>query len=148
MRNDRDVMSRPVDPEAAFAELRAGIEDFAAGGHRVDRVIAAACPCGNDTFLVVFDDEVGVAARVCAVCEHERAVADSDEHFDEVESVEQAHCSCGGDVFTAATGFAIGADDEVRWVSVGLRCVQDGVAGVYVDWKIDYAPTAHLLINA
>jgi hypothetical protein len=43
---------------------------------------------------------------------------------------------------------AIGADDEVRWVSVGLRCVEDGVAGVYVDWKIDYAPTSHLFTNA
>lgn len=37
------------------------------------------------------------------------------------------------------------ADDEVRWVSVGLRCLTDGTLGVYTDWKIDYTPTAHLL---
>lgn len=148
MRNDRGVESLPSEPSDALQQLRASIEDFAAGGYRVDRVIAAACPCGNDTFLVVFDDAAGVAARICAVCQRETAIADSEEHFDDVESVEQARCTCGGDIFTAATGLAIGADDEVRWVSVGLRCVEDGVAGVYVDWKIDYAPTSHLFTNA
>jgi hypothetical protein len=33
----------------------------------------------------------------------------------------------------------------VRWVSLGLRCVQDGTLAVYADWKIDYSPTGHLL---
>ncbi|SPL94568.1 unnamed protein product [[Actinomadura] parvosata subsp. kistnae] len=42
-------------------------------------------------------------------------------------------------------GFALRGDGEVRWVSVGLRCLRDGSLGVYADWKIDYSPTAHLL---
>jgi hypothetical protein len=33
----------------------------------------------------------------------------------------------------------------VRWISLGLRCVQDGTLGVYADWKVDYSPTGHLL---
>ncbi|MFI5896109.1 alpha/beta fold hydrolase [Actinoplanes sp. NPDC051513] len=41
-----------------------------------------------------------------------------------------------------------GADREVRWISIGLRCLTDGTLGVYADWKIDYTPTAHLLTSA
>jgi hypothetical protein len=39
-------------------------------------------------------------------------------------------------------------DDEVRWISVGLRCLADNTLGVYTDWKVDYLPTAHLLADA
>ena len=41
-----------------------------------------------------------------------------------------------------------GGDHEIRWISVGLRCLTDGTLGVYTDWKIDYTPTAHLLAGA
>lgn len=129
-------------------ELRRSIEEFAAGGYPVDRVAFSACTCGNETFAVVFDDEVGVAATVCAACEAETALADSDEHVDDVDEVGQAECSCGNEEFRVAVGFALDRDEEVRWVSVGLRCTRDGVAGVYVDWKIDYRPTAHLLAES
>ena len=134
--------------DPAVVELRRSIEGFAAGGYQVDRVTPAVCACGNDLFLLVFDDEIGVAARVCTGCEAEVGIPDSEEHFDDVEAVQQAQCSCGNDVFTVATGFALDQRDEVRWVSVGLRCTRDGIAGVYVDWKVDYAPTEHLLANA
>lgn len=126
-------------------ELRRSIEEFSAGGYPVDSVACSVCTCGNETFAVVLDDEVGVAATICAVCEEEAALADSDDHFDDVDEVRQAECTCGNDEFRAAVGFALDHDGEVRWVSVGLRCTADGVAGVYVDWKIDYRPTAHLL---
>lgn len=131
-----------------LGELRAAIEDYAAGGYAVDRVVFAECGCGNETFLVVFDDSVGVAARICAACEAEAGIADSDEHFDDVDEVEQATCTCGNEIFRVATGFALDGAGEVRWVSVGLRCTVDGVAGVYADWKIDYLPSAHLLTSA
>ena len=57
-------------------------------------------------------------------------------------------CPCGGETFAVAVGFAMAADDEVRWISLGLRCLTGGVLGVYSDWKIDYVPTAHLLADA
>jgi hypothetical protein len=50
----------------------------------------------------------------------------------------------GNETFEMAVGFAALADGDVRWVSIGLRCVGDGILGVYTDWKIDYSPTAHL----
>lgn len=127
--------------------LRAAIEDFEAGGCRVDRVVVSICECGSETFAVVFDDEVGVAARICVACGDEAGLADSDEHLDDVESVVQAECRCGNAEFRVAVGYALTAG-EVRWASIGLRCTRDGLAGVYVDWKIDYQPTAHLLRGA
>ena len=140
--------ARSESSEPAFDELRLSMEEYAAGGYAVERVIPAVCPCGNDTFLLLFDDEVGVAARVCTRCEAEAAIADSDEHFDDVEEIERAQCFCGGEVFTLATGFAFTVAGDVRWVSVGARCVEDGTAGVYTDWKIDYVPADHLLDQA
>lgn len=134
--------------ELEKAQLREAIAQYAAGGYRVDRVIDAVCPCGSETFELVFDDEVGVAARICVECEEELGLADSEEHFDDTEGVQQAECTCGNGTFRVATGFALDDDGEVRWVSVGLRCTRDAVAGVYVDWKIDYLPTGHLFANA
>jgi hypothetical protein len=32
--------------------------------------------------------------------------------------------------------FPEGIDDHAAWVSIGLRCVRDGILGVYADWKI------------
>ncbi|GAA3941267.1 hypothetical protein [Actinoplanes auranticolor] len=55
---------------------------------------------------------------------------------------------CGNETFAAALGFALTADEEVRWISVGLRCLTDGTLGVYTDWKIDYTPSAHLITGA
>ena len=92
--------------------------------------------------------EVGVAVHVCARCEREVGIADSDGHFDDVDEVATAECPNGHDIFSVATGFALTPGGEVRWVSVGLRCDQDGDAGVYVDWKIDYSPSAHLMTRA
>lgn len=132
---------------AEMEELRRSIEDHAAGGRSVDRVVVATCPCGGETFSLLFDDEVGVAARVCTRCGAEYGIADSDEHLDDVDEVLTAECTCGHDEFRVATGFALDEAGEVRWVSVGLRCTRDGIAGVYVDWKIDYLPSAHLLDN-
>jgi hypothetical protein len=129
-------------------ELRRSIEEFSAGGYPVDSVAFSVCTCGNETFAVVLDDEVGVAATVCTVCEEEAALVDSDDHFADVDEVRQAECACGNDEFRAAVGFALDHDAEVRWVSVGLRCTNDGVAGVYVDWKLDYRPTSHLLAQS
>lgn len=125
--------------------LTTAIVGYRAGGYAVDRVVPCVCRCGADEFSVLFDDEVGVAARICAACGDEHGMLDSDDHFDDVEAVDMATCTCGGQKFTAAVGFALLPDGEVRWVSVGLSCTADRVAGVYVDWKIDYGPSSGLL---
>jgi hypothetical protein len=45
-----------------------------------------------------------------------------------------------------AVGFALHDDGEVRWISVGLRCLaDDNTLGVYADWKVNYSPSGHLV---
>jgi hypothetical protein len=44
-----------------------------------------------------------------------------------------------------AAGFSLHDDGEVRWISIGLRCLTDNTLGVYADWKINYGPSGRLL---
>ena len=74
-------------------------------------------------------------------------VVDSDEFWD-ADDAEECACTCGGEQFAAALGLSCRPDGEVRWVTVGLRCLACGLCGVYEDWKIDYMPSRHLLTRA
>ncbi|WP_199517042.1 hypothetical protein [Nucisporomicrobium flavum] len=125
-------------------DLATYLRDFRAGGYPVEHVRRLACAlCGNATFLALVDDEQGAAAADCLECGARTLVADSAEHIDDAE-LEGCACPCGGETFTASVGYAMTQDDEVRWISLGLRCLSDGTLGVYTDWKIDYTPTEHL----
>jgi hypothetical protein len=99
--------------------------------------------CGGSTFHVLLDDEEGYAERRCASCDARYTMLDSADAGDDANP-DDAACPCGNEMFEVAVGFAVRADGDVRWASIGLRCVRDGVLGVYTDWKIDYSPTAHL----
>lgn len=80
----------------------------------------------------------------CVTCGNHAFIADSADYWDDAEP-DEIVCPYGGQAFELAIGFALRADGEVRWISVGSRCIQDGTLGICADWKIDYAPTAHLL---
>ncbi|MFI6824315.1 hypothetical protein ACIBJE_25730 [Micromonospora sp. NPDC050187] len=137
-RSDRD------DSEALTVYIR----EHRAGGYPVHHVVHLGCRhCDGRAFRVAVDDEEGCALLLCLGCGTEAAVADSDDYLDDAELAECA-CPCGAESFAVAVGYALAGDGEVRWVSVGLRCLADGALGVYTDWKIDYAPTAHLLPSA
>jgi hypothetical protein len=126
-------------------DLATYLRAFPGGGHAVEHVRPLACPlCGDTSFFALVDDEQGVAAVDCLDCGTRTLVADSAEHIDDAE-LELCACPCTGETFSASVGYAMTQDDEVRWISLGLRCLTDGVLGVYADWKIDYVPTAHLL---
>ncbi len=128
-----------------FDDLAGYVREFEAGGYRVEHVRERVChPCRGTTFRVLIDDDDGCAATVCQQCQAEAAIADSADHLEDAELGECA-CPCGGETFAVAVGFAMHVDTEVRWISVGLRCLTDGTLGVYTDWKIDYSPSGHLL---
>ncbi|MFI6305317.1 hypothetical protein ACIBCH_25865 [Amycolatopsis thailandensis] len=130
------------------AELAEFILDFGAGGYPVTRVAEAVCrDCTGRAFRVAVDDDEGCAQRVCVACGVATFIADSAEYWAEADP-EECECPCGGGEFAVAVGFALGDDEEVRWISVGLRCLTDDTLGVYTDWKIDYSPTKHLLDQA
>jgi hypothetical protein len=125
-------------------DLDGYLVDYRAGGYAVARVVHASCSeCGGSTFDVVVDDEQGYAERSCASCAARVAMLDSVDVQEEADAGDAA-CPCGNETFEVAVGFAVRTGGHVRWVSIGARCVRDGVMGVYSDWKIDYSPTAHL----
>lgn len=126
-------------------DLATYIRAYRAGGYPVTHVNEHVCPaCRGTAFRVLVDDEEGCAVAICEGCRAESPLADSAEHMADADLGECA-CPCGGETFAGAIGFALTAGNEVRWVSVGLRCLTDNHVGVYTDWKIDYEPTAHLL---
>ncbi len=132
----------------SFDDLATYVRTHEAGGYPVAHVNEHLCSeCAGATFRVLVDDEEGCAVAICERCQAQSAVADSADHLQDADLGECA-CPCGGERFAVSVGFALRADNEVRWISVGLRCLTDGILGVYTDWKIDYAPTAHLLATS
>ena len=125
------------------SDLDAYLVAYTADGYPVSRVIHAVCACGERAFAVEVDDEDGCARRTCQACGAAHPMLDSADYLDEAELGEAA-CPCGGATFEAAVGFATREDGSIRWVYLALRCVPDGVLGVYADWKIDYPPSDHL----
>ncbi|WP_031485916.1 hypothetical protein [Streptomyces bicolor] len=109
------------------------------------RISASACgDCGGRTFFVHFDEVEGGVRRDCGACGGRAFIADSAEYWEEAEPC-VAECPCGCDEFEVAVAFSLTGDGSVRWVTVGLRCQQDGTVAVCADWKISYGPTDHLL---
>lgn len=128
-----------------ITDLADYLRKFRVGGYLVEEVVESVCSgCSGRAFRVAADDDEGCAGRVCIACGVGVFLADSAEYAEEAE-LQPCECPCGGDTFAVALGFAFRADREVRWISIGLRCLTDGAVGVYADWKIDYSPTAHLL---
>ncbi|WP_433467358.1 hypothetical protein [Spirillospora sp. CA-128828] len=124
------------------AFLRNAVDD------RPVKIVSSACEGCDGRVFSMLVIESG-AERECSGCGRRAFIADSGEYWSE-ESWEEdepgaACCPCGGEEFEAAVAFSVRDDGSVRWVTVGLRCRQDGFSGVYADWKIDYSPTDHLL---
>ncbi|MDG4782986.1 hypothetical protein O7614_25300 [Micromonospora sp. WMMD961] len=131
-----------------FTDLADYLREYQPGGYPVARVREMICQrCGDKSFAVLADDENGCAQTRCLTCGDHALIADSADYWQDADP-EECACPCGGEAFQVAVGFALRTDGEVRWVSVGLRCTEDGTLGVYTDWKIDYSPTGHLLIDA
>ncbi|WP_112261625.1 hypothetical protein [Lentzea terrae] len=123
------------------------VRDFRAGGYEVTQVVESVCGgCGGRTFEVQVTEECAVRRR-CVRCSTAEFLADSAEFWED-DGAEECACPCGGEEFAAVLGLSCRPDGEVRWVSVGLRCLGCGACGVHEDWKIDYSPTRHLLTRA
>jgi hypothetical protein len=128
-----------------FDDLAEYLREYQAGGYSVGRVGELACSgCAKKTFNVAADHTEGCARVRCVACNTDTYIADSSEFAADADLAE-CSCPCGGQTFNVGVGYALREDGEVRWISVGVRCVDDGTLGVYADWKIDYSPTGHLL---
>lgn len=127
------------------ADLLEYVVQFSSQNYVADHIRQSVCAvCNGTQFLMWVDDDEGCAKRVCHECGSEAYIADSEEYWDDA-SPEDVACPCGNQVLEVAVGFSRLPSGEVGWVTVGGRCISCGVLGVYVDWKIDYEPSQHLL---
>jgi hypothetical protein len=129
---------------ASFDDLREYLVEYTAESYPAGPIAQSSCTCGAHAFAVRFDPDEGCAQRRCHACGEEAFIADSEELWDDADPVE-AQCPCGAEAFELGVAFSLRDDGDVRWITVGGRCVACGVLGAYVDWKIDYSPTDHLL---
>lgn len=127
-----------------FDDLAAYIRHFKAGGYSVATVVESRCGvCDGCAFRVTVDED-DATRRACLDCGTTAFIGDSAEHWHGTDD-DSCACPCGGEEFAVAVGYALFDDGDVRWVSVGLRCLKDNTLGVYADTKIDYSPSGHLL---
>jgi hypothetical protein len=127
-----------------FQDLARYLREFTAQGYPAGHIAQSTCECGGRVFRLEVDDEEGCARRTCTSCGHAAFIADSAEYWDEADGG-PAECPCGNGPFELGVAFSLREDGDVRWISIGGRCVSCGVLGAYADWKIDYSPTDHLL---
>jgi ribosomal protein L37E len=129
------------------ADIDEYLAAYSAQGYLVQRVTHARCSaCGSDTFHVRVDDEEGCAERTCVACGVAAFMLDSADYVEDAD-LGPAECPCGGQAFNVAVGFAVHDVGDPRWVYLGMRCAEDGLLGVYADWKIDYTPSSHLFAS-
>lgn len=129
-----------------FRDVEAYLRALTASGHPVSEVVQSKCSCGGTVFSLLHDDEEGCAQRLCRACDERAFIADSAEIWTEATPT-WVVCPCGSRDAEIGVGFSTRPDGEIQWVTIGHRCTQCGVLGSSVDWKIDYAPTAHLRDN-
>jgi hypothetical protein len=146
-------MTAPVHG-ASFEDLAAVLQRSEPGGHPVDVVRECVCrSCDGRRFEVQVAAITSAVRRICLDCGQQAFIADSIEWWDDAE-VACCACLCGEEAFAGAVGFSLREPDEpdgardVRWVSVGLRCLACGLLGVYEDWKVSWGPSGYLLDQA
>jgi hypothetical protein len=132
---------------ADFVDLAAYLRAITEEGYPARIVLQSSCGCRSTTFRLEADDTEGCARRTCSACGVQAFLGDSEELWDEAEPAAVA-CLCGADVLELGIGFSFSDDEEIRWITIGSRCVKCGLMDSPADWKIDYAPTEHLFEKA
>src|SRR4051794_23792822 len=130
-----------------FGDLITYLREFTAQGYPAGSVVQSTCDCANRVFSLELDGDEGCARRICKSCGRAAFIADSAGYWKEADP-EEAQCPCGEEAFEIGAAFSLRDEGDVRWITVGGRCIACGVLGTYVDWKIDYSPTDHLLTKA
>lgn len=129
------VATHPLDIKAY---LRAYTEGTPISAFRL-----AQCSCSSIEFRVEADADEGCVQRSCTRCSTTHFVCDSQEHAAEAK-LKPWRCKCRSGEANIGVGFSLHDNGDVRWLYVGLRCRKCGTLGCIADWKVQYAPSAHL----
>jgi hypothetical protein len=119
------------------SDIEEYLKAFKAEGYDVDRFKLSRCQCGQDHFRLEIDDDEGAAKRTCPSCGAVAFIGDSDRYF--ANTTQSFKCvECAASECNVGVGFSLYEADgaDVRWLSVGARCVGCGVLGCMVDWKV------------
>lgn len=130
-----------------FADLDEYLRALTHDSYPASRVVQSLCDCGSKGFNVDFDGEEGGAQRTCVDCGVSAFIADSEDYWADA-TPQRLRCACRSTRFEVGVGFSLRDGSEVRWVSVGARCLTCGTLGAPAGWKIDYSPSAHLTSQA
>lgn len=134
-----------------FADLAEYLAAYTEDGYPAEVIRQSVCTCGHTVFRLEGDTVEGCARRTCDACGTAAFIAGSEEYWDEADP-EPCVCPCRCRRFEVGVGFSLRQEGEgkgeVRWITVAERCVVCGVLGSYVDWKIGYSPSRHLLDQA
>ncbi len=127
-----------------FDDVAEYLRAYTADSYPAERIAQSTCgSCRAMVFRLRVDQDEGCAERTCTSCGAVALIADSDEAVEDAE-LEAVICPCGGDALEVGVGFSLREAGEVKWITVGSRCVACGVLGSPVDWKVNYGPTDHL----
>jgi hypothetical protein len=129
-----------------FHDLSEYIGLLNAEGYTIGQVIQSLCTCQNRTFTLRVDAREGCAQRTCTSCHNQALIGDSADIWAEA-TPSNVRCRCRHTIFEVGIGFSFRDKIEVRWITVGHRCVSCGILGSAVNWGVDYVPSSHLLNN-
>lgn len=135
------------------ADIADYLTAFKAEGYEVHETRLCKCGCGSAAFVLEADRDEGCALRTCAVCSSKHFICDSAEFWEEAKPEAWKCTECQSDTCNMGVGFSLhepegGRQPDVRWISIGQRCTKCGTLGCFVDWKVGYGPSHHLLGQA
>ena len=129
-----------------FSDLSEYINLFARENtYPVELVKRSICICGHTSFRLLADRDEGCVQRICEKCGEKTFIGDSAEYWEEAEP-KKVGCPCKGVIFEVGVGFSFRqGENEIKWITVGERCIKCGILGSCADWKINYGPSIHLI---
>jgi hypothetical protein len=128
------------------SDVREYLLAYAEDAYQVHEFRLAKCSCGSEIFNLAADDVSGVAKRTCVSCNSEHFICDSEEFWTDAEPEELACIECGSKQANIGVGFSLyDHGHDVRWLYVGVRCVECGVLGCFAGWKVAYSPSLDLI---
>jgi hypothetical protein len=128
-------------PEDIEEYLRAYVAD---GGITLDRTVICQSSCGSQEFELDADRNEGCARWTCTKCHETRFIGDSAEFWAGAKPKRLRCVSCKQTAHNLGVGFSLRSTGDVRWMTIGERCLRCGTLSSFVDWKVDGTPTHHL----
>jgi hypothetical protein len=147
-----DLKSMPIDTSgkwwkgSAPEDVGEYLQALSSSSYPASEFRLCRCQCGGVTFRLEVEQDEGVAKRACANCGAEHLICDSADNYEEGMKLRKFKCVCKTALANVGVSFSLHEGGQsIRWLWVGHRCVQCGVLGSIVEWKVGYEPSLHLL---